>query len=208
LLWAKAQAKRPSKEYEPPGQLDGSRNCNLRVFLSLGEHNPATFVLQQFRYVPDSSNLSSFKELLSGRGRSMKRATILCIDDEPTGLILRKMLLEGEGYSVLLASSGLEGLATPQSSSVEAVVLDYRMPHMSGDEVALQIRKQWPSVPIVLLSGYPQDVPEHMLNQVNAFICKGGDPCELLTAVRSVLEESNRSRTQAPERLSKQTSAA
>jgi len=139
--------------------------------------------------------------------QGMKRATILCIDDESTGLILRKLLLEGEGYSVLLASGGLEGLATLQSSPVEAVVLDYRMPHMSGDEVALQIRKRWPSMPIVLLSGYPQDVPEEMLNQVNAFICKGGDPSELLTAIRSVLEEPNRSRTQAPGRLSKQTAA-
>ena len=133
---------------------------------------------------------------------------ILCIDDEPTGLILRKMLLEGEGYSVLLASSGLEGLATLQSSPVEAVVLDYRMPHMSGDEVALQIRKQWPAMPVVVLSGYPQDVPEHMLNQVNAFVCKGGDPTELLLAIRSVMQEPNRSRAQAPERLSKQSSAA
>ena len=137
----------------------------------------------------------------------MKDPTILCIDDESTGLILRKLLLEGEGYSVLLASGGLEGLTTLQSSPVEAVVLDYRMPDMNGDEVALQIRKLWPSMPIILLSGYPQDVPEHMLNQVNAFICKGGDPGELLTAIRSVLEEPNRSRTQAPGRLSKQTAA-
>jgi|SRR5215469_11185974 len=138
----------------------------------------------------------------------MKRVAILCIDDEPIGLALRKMLLEGEGYSVFLASSGLEGLEMLRSSRVEAVVLDYRMPHMSGDVVALEIRKHWPSIPIVLLSGYPQDVPEDMLNQVNAFVCKGGDPIELLLAIRSVLEEPNRSRTRAPERLSKQTSAA
>ena len=119
----------------------------------------------------------------------MKTATILCIDDESTALILRKMLLEGEGYSVLLAPSGHEGLALLQLSRVEAVVLDYRMPHMSGDEVAMRIRKRWPSVPIILLSGYPQDVPEGMLSQVNAFVWKGGDPSELLTAIRSVLNQ-------------------
>jgi CheY-like chemotaxis protein len=119
----------------------------------------------------------------------MKLATILCIDDEPTGLILRKMLLEGEGYSVLLAPSGHDGLATLQSSRVDAVVLDYRMPHMSGDEVAVRIRKHWPSLPIILLSGYPQDVPKEMLNQVNAFVWKGGDPTELLTAIWSVLNQ-------------------
>lgn len=119
----------------------------------------------------------------------MKHATILCIDDESTGLILRKMLLEGEGYSVLLAPGGCEGLVMLQSSRIEAVVLDYRMPHMSGKEVALKIRQRWPSIPIVLLSGYPQDVPEEMLNQVNAFVWKGGDPSELLTAIRSVLNQ-------------------
>ena len=118
----------------------------------------------------------------------MKRSTILCIDDESTGLTLRKMLLESEGYSVLLAPGGREGLVMLQSSRVEAVILDYRMPQMSGDEVALEIRKRWPSIPIVLLSGYPQDVPEEMLNQVNAFVWKGGDPSELLTAIRSVLQ--------------------
>jgi len=119
----------------------------------------------------------------------MKHPTILCIDDESTGLILRKMLLEGEGYSVLLAPGGQEGLVTLESSRIEAVVLDYRMPHMSGDQVALQIRKRWPSIPVILLSGYPQDVPEMMLNQVNAFVWKGGDPSELLTAIRSVLNQ-------------------
>jgi len=117
----------------------------------------------------------------------MKRATILCIDDESTGLILRKMLLEGEGYNVLLAPNGNEGLVTLEASQVEAVVLDYRMPEMGGDEVALEMRKRWPSIPIILLSGYPQDVPEAMLNQVNAFVWKGGDPSDLLTAIRSVL---------------------
>ena len=117
----------------------------------------------------------------------MKRATVLCIDDEPTGLVLRKMLLEGEGYKVLLASSGHEGLKILKSSQVEAVVLDYQMPQMNGDEVARLMRKQYPDIPIVLLSGYPQDVPEGMLNQVNMFVWKGGDPAELLTAVRSVL---------------------
>ena len=119
----------------------------------------------------------------------MTRPTVLCIDDELTGLQLRKMLLEAEGYDVLTASCGHDGLATLQSSRVEAVVLDYRMPHMSGDEVARQIRRGWPNVPIVLLTGYPQDVPEDMLHQVNAFVWKGGDTSELLTAIRAVLKD-------------------
>lgn len=120
---------------------------------------------------------------------SMAPLTILCIDDEPTGLLLRKLLLEGEGYVVLLAAGGREGLAMLETSQVDAVVLDYQMPEMNGDEVAQQIRRRWPDIPILLLSGYPQEVPEEMLNQVNGFVWKGGDPDELLIAVRSVLSQ-------------------
>lgn len=142
----------------------------------------------------------------------MRRATILCIDDEPTGLALRKMLLEDEGYDVLVASSGHDGLKILQSSQVEAVVLDYRMPQMSGHEVARKMRKHWPHIPIVLLSGYPQDLPKEMLNQVNAFVWKGGDPSELLTAIRSVMNGQALLGTESvtvesPEPLSKQSRA-
>lgn len=142
----------------------------------------------------------------------MRRATILCIDDEPTGLVLRKMLLEDEGYETLVASSGHDGLKILQSSQVEAVVLDYRMPQMSGDEVARKMRKHWPHIPIILLSGYPQDLPKETLNQVNAFVWKGGDPSELLTSIRSVLKPQALLATESvtvesPERLSKQSRA-
>jgi PleD family two-component response regulator len=65
------------------------------------------------------------------RVMSRLKATILCIDDHWNGLIGRKMLLENNGYEVLEATGGEEGLKLFFSHSVDAVVLDYRMP---GDE--------------------------------------------------------------------------
>lgn len=54
--------------------------------------------------------------------------TLLCIDDQKPALKIRKIFLEAQGYKVLTASSGREGLALLKSNPVDAVILDYRMP--------------------------------------------------------------------------------
>jgi CheY-like chemotaxis protein len=116
---------------------------------------------------------------------SQKR--ILCIDDDQTGLLIRKMMLEAEGYEVCTAASGHEGLEILQSSPVTAVILDYQMPTMNGAEVARTIRQQWPNLPIVMLSGFPDEVPDDALKLVNAFVVKGGAPEQLLVVVQDTL---------------------
>ena len=57
-----------------------------------------------------------------------QKPTILCIDDEWNQLIGYKELLEGTGYKVLAATNGGDGLEMFHSNSVDAVILDYRMP--------------------------------------------------------------------------------
>src|SRR4051812_40827439 len=81
------------------------------------------------------------------------KKTVLCIDDDTAGLTLRKMMLESEGYEVLIAGSGEDGLALLQTHHVDAIVLDYQMPTMNGADVARLIRESRPDLPIVLLSG-------------------------------------------------------
>lgn len=112
---------------------------------------------------------------------------ILCIDDDETGLLIRKMMLEAQGYDVLTATSGQEGLRTLTSAPVSAVILDYQMPTMNGAEVARSIRQQWPDLPIVMLSGFPDEVPDDALKLVNAFVVKGGAPEQLLVVVEDTL---------------------
>jgi CheY-like chemotaxis protein len=73
---------------------------------------------------------------------SRLKATILCIDDHWNGPIGRKMLLENNGYRVLEASGGDEGLKLFLSHSVDAVVLDYQMPGMNGDVVAAKMKQE------------------------------------------------------------------
>ena len=114
--------------------------------------------------------------------------TVLCIDDDGTGLSLRKMMLEGEGYHVVTANNGEEGLAVLDAQRIDAVILDYRMPEMNGGEVARRIRDRWPNIPVLMLSGYPDDVPEEAIHLVDAFVTKGDAPERLLQVLSANLQ--------------------
>jgi len=98
------------------------------------------------------------------------KKTILCIDDDVSILRYEKALLERSGYDVLTAPSGHQGLQLAITCQCDAVLLDYEMYGMNGQEVALEIRLVKPELVIILLSGH--DVPVQALAVVDAFVPK------------------------------------
>jgi CheY-like chemotaxis protein len=117
-----------------------------------------------------------------------ERATVLCIDDEQTALQLRQHLLESAGYKVLAAKSGKQGIGTFKSQAVQAVVLDYWMADMNGMQVAREIRKLNPAVPIIILSAYGELLDES-LGIADLWIRKGEeDPQYLLSRLEELLK--------------------
>jgi CheY-like chemotaxis protein len=118
---------------------------------------------------------------------SRLKATILCIDDHWNGLIGRKMLLENNGYKVLEATGGDEGLKLFLSHSVDAVVLDYQMPGMNGDVVAAKMKRVKSHVPIMLLSAYGP-LPKRKLKAVDTFLSKSQPPKILLSTLQGLLD--------------------
>jgi CheY-like chemotaxis protein len=117
----------------------------------------------------------------------MSAPLLLCVDDELNGLQLRKIILETNGYRVLIAASGAEGLKLFAENPVELVVLDFLMPEMKGDEVADRMRQLKPHVPIVMLSAY-YDLPARVDLLVDARIVKGESTQNLLETVARLLE--------------------
>jgi CheY-like chemotaxis protein len=116
-----------------------------------------------------------------------KVATILCIDDEQTALQLRQSLLETAGYRVLGAKSGALGIKAFKSEPVDAVILDYWMADMNGLQVAREIRKINPAVPIIILSAYGELLDES-LGIADLWIRKGEeDPQFLLNRLEQLL---------------------
>ncbi len=80
--------------------------------------------------------------------------TILLVDDCRDGLLVRRLLLEEEGYRVHVAADGEEGIKAFSAGSYDVVVTDYRMPRMNGVEMIAEIRSLNPQARVILLSGF------------------------------------------------------
>ena len=105
--------------------------------------------------------------------------TVLFVDDEPAILSMRRLVFEALGYSVLTAISGEKALEALELHQVDAVVLDYLMPGMDGEETARRIRKLRSDIPIILSSGC-LTVPQRVLEVVTVAVEKAGRPEALI----------------------------
>jgi CheY-like chemotaxis protein len=115
-----------------------------------------------------------------------KARLILCVDDETVGLHVRRMLLERAGYRVLTAPDGPSGLLLFAQQPVEAVVLDYSMPGMSGGEVAVEMRQVKPHIPILMLSAYTS-LPQEVTDSIDMAMTKGEGAPALLQKLSSLV---------------------
>jgi two-component system cell cycle sensor histidine kinase/response regulator CckA len=83
--------------------------------------------------------------------------TILVVDDEPQLRRLASRALEREGYHVIQATDGLEALGLfTDDSSIDLLVTDVRMPHTDGIVLAAALRRRYPHVPVLFISGFPR----------------------------------------------------
>jgi CheY-like chemotaxis protein len=110
---------------------------------------------------------------------------IICVDDSKLVLQILEWYLQSRGYTVFSCSNGREALDLLTREHIDAVVVDYHMPEMSGDELAAAVRSLAPRMPIAMFSG-DASIPGSALTLVDRFIEKGlpGD----FTAVGDFLE--------------------
>ena len=115
--------------------------------------------------------------------------SVLLVDDSKDGLLVRRALLEEQGFDVHIAVNGEEGLKLFKGRPFDVVVTDYRMPVMSGVELIRWIRALKPLTPVVLLSGIVEPLG---LNQENtgadAVIAKNsGEAAHLIRSVKRLI---------------------
>jgi CheY-like chemotaxis protein len=108
---------------------------------------------------------------------------ILSVDDEPLTLISRQKILKAAGYEVLSASNGEQALVFLAAVFFDLVIVDHKMPGMSGVEVARKIKASRPLVPVILLT----DVPIEAASCVDCVVMKGDRPSLLLEKIRQLL---------------------
>src|SRR3954462_2644894 len=101
------------------------------------------------------------------------RYRVLLVDDEPAVRRLGSALLESEGYEVLSAEDGFDGLAALKQSLPDIIISDLRMPNMNGFEFLSVVRRRFPTIHVIAISGEfsgltgPERVPP------DAFFSKG-----------------------------------
>jgi PAS domain S-box-containing protein len=86
--------------------------------------------------------------------------SVLAVDDDPLVLMNTVMMLEDMGHTVCEAGSGTKALAFLAERSIDLIVTDQAMPHMTGSQLADIVRERWPGIPIILATGYSQLPPE------------------------------------------------
>jgi len=118
----------------------------------------------------------------------MSQETILIIDDEKEIRDLIGIYLINEGYNVLKAADGIEGLAYLEENTVHLVVLDIMMPRLDGIQACLKIRES-KNVPIIMLSAKSQDMDKIMGLTTGAddYVTKPFQPLELVARIKSQL---------------------
>jgi CheY-like chemotaxis protein len=117
------------------------------------------------------------------------RKTILCIDDDYSMLNYQRALLERRGFTVLTAASARQGLQIAVACAVAAVIVDYHMPDMNGHELATEIKRLRPHIPIVMVSS-DDGIAEHALEVVDAFVSKNDATRRLLPVITRICGEN------------------
>ena len=82
--------------------------------------------------------------------------TLLLVDDETSIVSSLRRLLRGDGYRILTANSGKEGLKLLEEHTVDVIVSDQRMPEMTGVEFLREVRRLYPDTVRIVLSGYTE----------------------------------------------------
>jgi diguanylate cyclase (GGDEF)-like protein len=146
-------------------------------------------------YVSEPMPAEAMTELLrSGFGLAQHllrfnraRPTLLLVDDEPSILSSLKRLLRNEGYRIVTAASGSEGLQVLAEQAVDVIVSDQRMPGMTGVEFLRNVRQLYPDTVRIVLSGFTE--LQTVTDAVNAgaiykFLTKPWDDVQLRTHIQ------------------------
>ena len=120
-------------------------------------------------------------------------AKILVIDDEPSIRSALDRVLRREGYEVLTASGVDTAHAILSETAVDAILLDLRMPKMSGESLYLSIVRRWPSLRgrVILMTGHPYAVEDAWPADLRQcpLLTKPFDLAGLYRVLRSVLDQ-------------------
>ena len=121
----------------------------------------------------------------------MPAPTVLIVEDDPVILRLLEVNFELEGFTVLLAHDGAEGIEAARTGKPDVIVSDIMMPHTSGLELVTTLKAEagTQAIPIILLSAKAQtsDLKTGMDAGADDYVTKPFEPLDLVERVNALL---------------------
>ena len=129
-------------------------------------------------------------------------ARILIIDDEPQIRSMLTLMLERDGYEVIEAPDGVEGIKAYRQNPADLIITDLIMPNKDGIGMIIDLKKEFPDVKIIAMSGGGLNKPDGYLKGAKKLgasctLTKPIDREEMLRAVRDILRGSPGQENQA-----------
>jgi len=116
---------------------------------------------------------------------------ILVVEDDPGAIRLVSYTLEQEGYEVITALNGLEGLKKARADKPDLLILDVMLPGLDGFEVCRRLRAddETAGLPILMLSAKAQEIDKTTGLKIGAddYLAKPADPADILDRVSNLL---------------------
>jgi DNA-binding NtrC family response regulator len=123
----------------------------------------------------------------------MKYPRLLCVDDDVATRRFYQRLLGSYGYEVVVAANARQALREfhAEAGEIDAVIADYDMPGINGAELAAELKRCNPGLPVIMVSGC-QSVLEEAPNFVDACLPKGAPVETIVEQIESLLATSHR----------------
>ena len=124
-----------------------------------------------------------------------RQGRVLVVDDEAQVRKPISIMLTKDGYEVIEAADGEEAIRLLNSGDnalmVDTILCDIRMPKINGDEAILYFRSQYPTVPVVVITGYPDvELAVSLMRQgIRDYLVKPVSREELLSVIRTSVDQ-------------------
>jgi two-component system, chemotaxis family, chemotaxis protein CheY len=124
-----------------------------------------------------------------------RQGRVLVVDDEAQVRKPISIMLTKDGYEVIEAADGEEAIRLLNSGDnalmVDTILCDIRMPKINGDEAILYFRSQYPTVPVVVITGYPDvELAVSLMRQgIRDYLVKPVSKEELLSVIRTSVDQ-------------------
>lgn len=140
----------------------------------------------------DNGARQNYSTAHSARNATMDR--ILVIEDDRAVRKVLKHLFQTEGFTVDLATDGVAGMTAFRAAQPSVVILDLKLPGISGRDICREIKNLAPQVPVIVLSAASDVMDKVVLLELGAddYVTKPFSPRELLARVRAAMRRTTR----------------